>query len=54
MDDILDYTLGQFQGYGRAVAKLENQRYAALLNVITIGSRGDGKAVEKMMAALNG
>lgn len=36
------------------MVKLENERLAALLNVITIGSRGDGKAVEKMAWALSG
>lgn len=51
---IRGYTLGQFHGFSEAVARIEAQRMAALLSVITIGSRGDGKAVEKMAQALNG
>lgn len=54
MDDIRGYTLGQFHGFSRAVTKLEKDRMAALLSVITIGSRGDGKSVEKMGNTLSG
>lgn len=50
----MEYTLGQFQAFSEAAAKLENERFAALLNVIAIGSQGYGKAVEKMLKALGG
>lgn len=50
----MEYTLGQIRLYSDAAARVENERLAALLNVITVGSRGDGKAVEKMLKALGG
>lgn len=50
----MDYTLGQFQAFSAAAEKLENERYAALLNVIAIGSQGYSKAVEKMLKTLCG
>lgn len=50
----MDYTLAQLGAYAKGAAQVENEKLAALLNVITIGSRGDGKAVEKMVKALGG
>lgn len=50
----MGYTLGQLRGYAAGAVAVQNERLAALVNVIAVGSRGDAKAMAKMVKALNG
>jgi len=54
MDAILGYTLGQFQAFGNAVARLENERLRGLMAVTRIAVNGDEKSYGKMLKALGG
>lgn len=50
----MGYTLQQFKAYQAGADKVERAKLASLLNVVVVGSRGDGKAVEKLFKALAG
>lgn len=50
----MGYTLGQFQAFGGAIVRLENERLRGLMMATRIGVNGDGKAYEKMVKALGG
>lgn len=48
----MDYTLAQLGAYSKSAMVVEREKLAALLNVITVGSRGNGKALDNMQKAL--
>jgi len=49
----MGYTLGQFQAFGEAVAKLENEKLRHAMMAVRFG--GDtGKGYDRMMKALGG
>ncbi|CAK0753354.1 conserved hypothetical protein [Gammaproteobacteria bacterium] len=46
-DDILGYTLAQVRGFSEAIVRQEAERDAQLLSLITLGSRGQERALDK-------
>lgn len=50
----MDYSLGQFHAFGRAIVRLENERLRGLMMATRVGVNGDEKAYGKMVKALSG
>lgn len=52
MPDILDYTLAQVRAFLEATARIDAERDARLLSLIAIGTRGDGRQLDKTLDRL--
>ena len=47
LPDILDYTLAQVRAFIEAATRTDAERDARLLSLIAIGTRGDGRQLDK-------
>ena len=52
LPDILDYTLAQVQAFIEATARTDAEQDARLLSLIAIGTRGDGRQLDKTLDRL--
>jgi hypothetical protein len=52
LDAVLQMTLGQMRGFLRAIDQAEATRELRLLNLVLLGTRGEGKSIERLEDAL--